>query len=275
MKKKITISLEESILERLDKTVKSWEGKNRSSVIEDILKEKYWEFADVTVIIFGHDRKWDNRQYPFTLPKPLLEIRKRTIADRQVDSFTKTGIKNIIYLIEPDSTQLFEDELLEKYPQINFDFVEIDPKLKTGEALKIWLKRKNTTKNIIIANGDIFYWNLDIEEYYNYHKEQNWDLSMLLKFVLNPEQLWNVAIHGNKIVWFVDRPKAKHTYLTNSGLYLTTRDFLDKQDFWNYIEHTYFPKIVETENVIWYVYSWEWEHIQNDSAYERVNGWLM
>ena len=81
--------------------------------------------------------------------------------------------------------------------------------------------------------------------------------------------------HWNKVVWFVDKPKAKQTYLTNSGLYLTTRDFLDKQDFWDYLEYTYFPKIVETENIIAYIYSWEWEHIQNDSAYERVNGWLM
>ena len=275
MKKKITISLEESILERIDSSVSKWEGKNRSAIIENILKEKYWEFVDLTVIIFAHDRKWDNRLYPFNNPKPLLEARKRTIIDRQIEAFTKTGIKNIILLIEKDSTKKFENELLEKYPHINFDFVEIDSDLKTGSALKIALTRKNTSKNLMIANGDIFYGSLNMEEYYNYHKEQNGDLSMLLKFVLNPEQLWNVAIHWNKIIWFVDRPKAKQTYLTNSGLYLTTRDFLDKQDFWDYLEHTYFPKIVETDNVIWYVYAWEWEHIQNDSAYERVNWWLM
>ena len=275
MKKKITISLEESILERIDNSVYKWEGKNRSAVIEDILKEKYWEFVDVTVIIFAHDRKWDNRTYPFNNPKPLLEVRKRTIIDRQIESFTKTGIKNVILLIEEGSTEKFEKELLEKYPNVIFDFVEIDSKLKTGEALKIGLTRKNTSKNLMIANWDIFYWNLDVEEYYNYHKEQNWDISMLLKFVLNPEQLWNVAIHGNKIIWFVDRPKAKQTYLTNSWLYLTTRDFLDKQDFWEYLEHSYFPKIVEESNAIAYIYQGEWEHVQNDSAYERVNGWLM
>jgi len=275
MKKKITISLDENILSRIDESVKKWEWKNRSRVIENILKERYWDFVDVTVIIFGHDNKWDNRQYPFNQPKPLLQIRKRTIADRQVDAFVKAGIKNIIYLIEPNSTKLFKDELLNKYPTAIFDFVEVDSDLKTWDALKIALKRENTNKTLLIANWDIFYWNLDIEEYYNYHKEQKWDFSMLLKFVLNPEQLWNVKINWNKIIDFIDRPKASQMNLTNSGLYFTTRDYLNKYDFWDYLEYTFFPKIVERDNIIAYIYQWEWEHIQNDSAYERVNWWLM
>jgi NDP-sugar pyrophosphorylase family protein len=87
--------------------------------------------VDVTVIIFGHDRKWDNRDYPFELPKPLLDIRGKTVANRQIEAFVKTGIKNIIYLIEPDSTKLYEDELLKKYPNTNFNFVEIESDLKT------------------------------------------------------------------------------------------------------------------------------------------------
>jgi NDP-sugar pyrophosphorylase family protein len=165
--------------------------------------------------------------------------------------------------------------LLKKYPNTNFNFVEIESDLKTWEALEIALKRKNTDKNLIIANWDIFYWSLDVEEYYNYHKEQKWDFSMLLKFVLNPEQLWNVQINWNKIINFVDRPNASQMNLTNSGLYITTRDFLNKSDFWDYLEHTYFPDLVKNSNVIAYIYQWEWEHIQNDSAFERVNWWLM
>ena len=131
MKKKITISLEETILDRIDHLVKNKSAKNRSAVIESILKEKYGAFSDVTVMIFAHDRKWDNRTYPFDLPKPLLEVRKRTIIDRQIEAFVKTGIKNIICLIEPNSTELFEKELVQKYPNASFDFVEIQSELKT------------------------------------------------------------------------------------------------------------------------------------------------
>lgn len=275
MKNKITISLDENILSRIDASVEAGNWKNRSAVIEDILKERYGEFVDVTAIFFSHDRKWDNREYPFDVPKPLLEIRKRTIVDRQVEAFYKAWVRNMIFLIETNSKSLFEEELTQKYPNVNFDFVEIDTEIKTWDALKVALWREHTSKNLMIANWDIFYWNLNVEEYYNYHKEQKSDFSMLLKFVFNPEQLWNVQIYWNKIINFVDRPKAKQTYLTNSGLYITTREFLDKHNFWAYLEHDFFPNLPNIANTIWYVYPWEWEHIQNDSAYERANWWLM
>ena len=275
MKKKITISLDENILSRIDKSVENWEGKNRSSVMENILKERYWDFVDVTVIIFAHDYKWDNRQYPFDIPKALLEVRKKTIITRQIETFTKTGIKNIIIIIPENSTEQFTDELYLKFPHISFEFLELDSELKTWVALREWLKLENTSKNLLISNWDIFYWSLDIEEYYNYHKLQKSDFSLCLKFVLNPEQLWNVQINGNKIINFVDRPKTSQMNLTSSGLYITTRDFLDKHDFWDYLEKDFFPVLPDICNNIWYIYSWEWVHVQNDSAYERVNWWLM
>ena len=73
----------------------------------------------------------------------------------------------------------------------------------------------------------------------------------------------------------MEKPKASEMNLTNSWLYITSSDFLDKHDYWEYLEKDYFPKLPEYWNTIWYIYSWAWEHIQNDSAYERINGWLM
>ena len=275
MKKKITISLDENILSRIDDSVKKLEGKNRSSVIENILKERYGEFVDVTAIIFAHDYKWDNRGYPFDIPKSLLDVRKKSIISRQVETFTKTWIKNIIVLIPDNTLEEFKTELILKFSPISFQFLELDPEIKTWIALRESLKLENTSKNLLIANWDIYYWDLDVEEYYNYHKTQKSDFSLCLKFVLNPEQLWNVQINWNKIINFVEKPKASQMNLTNSGLYLTSRDFLDKHDFWDYLEKDFFPKLPEICNNIGYIYSGQWEHIQNDSAYERINWWLM
>ncbi len=275
MKKKITISLDENILSRIDEAVKNKEGKNRSAVIENILKERYGDFVDMVAIIFAHDYKWDNRPYPFDIPKALLQIKWKTVISRQVEIFTKPGITNMIICIPKWTIDLFREELLQKFPNINFQFVELDPEVKTGTALKEALKLPNTNKNLLISNGDIHYWNLDLEEYYEYHKEQKSDFSFALKFVLNPEQLWNVKIHWNKVIEFVERPKASQMNLTNSWLYITSRKFLDKYDFGDYLELDYFPRLPKLWNIIWYVYSGQWEHIQNDSAYERVNWWLM
>lgn len=275
MKRKITISLDETILSRIDKSVVNNEWKNRSQVIEKILKQRYWDFADMTAIIFAHDYKWDNRPYPFDIPKSLLDVRKQSIISRQVEFFSKASIRNMILLVPEGSTDLFRTELVSNFQDIHFDFVDLSPDIKTWTALKEALKRDYTDDKLIISNWDIFYGNLDLEEYYSYHKEQKSDFSFCLKFVLNPEQLWNVKIHGNKIIEFVEKPKASQMNLTNSWLYITTRWFLDKFDFWDYLETDFFPKLPDISNTVWYIYPWEWEHVQNDSAYERINWWLM
>jgi CTP:phosphocholine cytidylyltransferase-like protein len=43
--------------------------------------------------------KWDNRTYPFDIPKALLDVREESLIKRQVAVFTKPGIKNIIVTI--------------------------------------------------------------------------------------------------------------------------------------------------------------------------------
>ncbi len=273
MKDKITISLNENILSKIDEDILLGKWKNRSQVIESVLKERYWDFAWVSVIIFCHDYKWDNRFYPFDKPKWLLEISWESVISRQVNIFKKAWITNIIITIPLNTKELFSKELKSKYKLINFEFVELDPKKMTWEALREALKVENISNNLIISNWDIYYWNLNLEDYYKYHQEQKWDFSFLLKFVLNPEQLWNVQINWNKVIWFVEKPKASSLLLTNSWLYITTKNFLEKNNFWNYLEYDFFPKLPELWNAIWYVYTGQWEHVQNDSAFERVNWW--
>ncbi len=275
MKKKISISLNKTILSKIDKNVKLGYGKNRSSVIESILREKFGNFTDVSAVVFAHDYKWDNRAYPFSEPKVFLKVRWKTLVERQIEIFKKVGIKHIIFSVSFEDKEFFEKELKNYEKDLSLEFIEVGREAKTWEVLRKIMKKYELSNDIVISNWDIYYWSLDLEKYYNYHKEQKSDFSLCLKFVLNPEQLGNVKINWNKILEFVERPKASQMNLTNSGLYITTKKFLEENDFWDYLEVDFFPKLPSICNNTWYIYSWEWEHIQNDSAYERANGWLM
>jgi len=85
----------------------------------------------MTAIIFSHDYKWDNRDYPFDIPKSLLEVNKKTIITRQLETFTKTGIKNIIITIPKETKKEFENELLLNFYHINIEFLELNKDTKT------------------------------------------------------------------------------------------------------------------------------------------------
>ena len=275
MKKKITIALDEKILKKIDKEVDQNRAKNRSAAIESHLIKYYGDFTDTSAIIFCHDNKWDNREYPFDTPKSLLVIRDKSIILRQIEIFLNIWIKDIHISIPTWTSDIFKKELNSHYPQHLFYLYELTHNIKTWDALTEIMTRWSIWETIFISNWDNFYGSLNLWKYYEFHKKQDSDFSFCLKFVMTPEQLWNVVIQWEKIIDFVEKPKAQATYLTNSGLYITSKNYLKSQDYGSHLETDFFPYIPSKSNVVWFLYSWEWEHIQNDSTFERVNGELI
>lgn len=275
MKKKITIALDENILSRIDTEVENGKSKNRSAAIESHLVKHYGDFTDASAIIFAYDYKWDNREYPFDVPKSLLSVRDVPILVRQIQKYLWIGVSDIHILIPKGDKKIFESTLKLQFPWNVFTFYEVDVNIQTWDALAEVINQGILWEKLFISNGDIFFWNLDIEKYYEFFKRKSVDFAMCLKFVMTPEQLWNVVIQGEKIIDFVEKPKAQASYLTNSGMYITSLSFLQKNNFWSYLEKDFFPTICNNFEVAWFLYSWEWEHIQNDSTFERVNWYLM
>ena len=278
MKTKVTISIDEYLLLKIDNLVEKRYEKNRSQVIEKVLQEKFWEKIDMTAIIFAHDYKWNNRVYPFSVPKSLLKIKDKTIISRQVNMFIESGIKFIKIIIPKWDKKYFNKELKWKYIDIDLEFIEIDKDIKTWWALKKAIKDNIVTKYITISNWDNYAPKLDFRDYFDYHIEQKSDFSFCLKYILtNPEKLGNITINWNKISEFVEKPLVKNSYkyLTNAWFYITSKKFLSSIKLWEYLEYDTFPHILDKWNIIWYIYSWEWEHIQEDEAYERANGWQL
>jgi len=275
MKEKITIALEENILARIDREVKNWDAKNRSAAIQSHLIKFYGDYLSTSVIIFAHDYKWDNRDYPFSVPKALIWVRGKNLITRQIESFLVLGITDIHISIPSGESKIFESTLKLQFPHLVFHFYENDQSTQTWDALRYILKKWSLWDMLIISNWDIFYWSLDVKKYLNFYYENKYVFTFCLKFVMTPEQLGNVIIQGDKVIDFVEKPNANASFLTNSWMYITSKEFMEKHDFWSYLETDFFPHICRQFNVWWFLYSGEWEHIQNDSTYERVNWYLL
>jgi NDP-sugar pyrophosphorylase family protein len=202
-------------------------------------------------------------------------VRWKSIVSRQIETFLKAGISDIHISVPLWTLDVFKSECKKYFPQNIFYFYEQNADLKTGDSLKNILSHWDIWEKLFISNGDNFYGSLDIEKYYEFYKRHEADFAFCLKFVMTPEQLWNVVIQWEKVIDFVEKPKAQASYLTNSWLYISSKNFLEKHNYWSHLEIDFFPYITHSSNVVWFLYSWEWEHIQNDSTYERVNGELL
>lgn len=275
MKHKITIALDENILARIDREVNNWEVKNRSAAIQSHLVKFYWDFISTSVVIFAHDDKWDNRTYPFDIPKSLISVRWKNLVTRQLETFISLGITDIHITIPHWDSKIFISTLKLTFPHLKFHFYEVSSSTKTWDALRHILQNWFLWDTLIISNGDIFYGNLDIKKYLEFYQKNNFKFTFCLKFVMTPEQLWNVIIQWDTVIDFVEKPRANASYLTNSWMYITSKSFLEKNEFWSHLEEDFFPHICRQFHIWGFLYSWEWEHIQNDSTYERVNWYLI
>lgn len=89
MKEKVAITLEDNLLATIDSLVGNGVGKNRSQIIESFLKEHISEKNRVHAIILAHDIKWDHGEYPFDMPKYLLDIDGKSVIFHQLRSMSQ------------------------------------------------------------------------------------------------------------------------------------------------------------------------------------------
>lgn len=267
MKKKITIALEEDILYRIDREVSLWHAKNRSAAIESHLRKFYGEFSDASVIIFAFDYKWDDAAYHFDIPKSLLSWRGQSILERQIQLFLQQGITDYHIVIPSGTQKEFEEHIFKSYKWVDIHFYESSFDIDTGSALRQVVEKKSLNENLFIVNWDMYFESLDIDKYFDFHKRKWADFSFCLKFSMNPETFGNVLIQWDTVVDYVEKPKLRATYLTNTWLYISSRSFLERKDFWNSLERDFFPNLTHNYEVGGFIYSWECHHIQSDEVY--------
>lgn len=186
------------------------------------------------------------RPLTLTTPKPLISFCNKPILEHQIYNLSKCGIKEIILAIayKPTDIKNFVNELEEKYDVRIFFSVE-EECLGTGGPIKL-------AKNYLMKYEDFFVFNSDIicsfplEEMMKFHKEQQSQLTILVKEVEDPSAFGVVITEGNKIIKFEEKPLVPKSSMINAGIYILNRKNLDLIPLKNTsLEKEIFPKLAE------------------------------
>lgn len=95
--------------------------------------------------------------------------------------------------------------------------IESEP-LGTGGAIKLALE-KSREKQVLIVNGDTFF-DVDLNKLYQFHKDNNSDLTIALKTMNRFDRYGNVIIDSNKrIINFNEKQYCEEGQI-NGGIYL-------------------------------------------------------
>ena len=112
-------------------------------------------------------------------PKAFLKVGKYSIIDHQLKQLSK--LKKRIFLISNNKISKFNNELRNKYKDIDFKIFEESEPLGTGGCLKPLQDYKHN--NYLLIMGDLIF-NIDFKKFYSFHKRNKSDITLLVPMII-------------------------------------------------------------------------------------------
>lgn len=157
------------------------------------------------------------RLYPYTqiLPKPLIPIGEKPIAEHIIENFRRFGCRDFCMVVN------YRKNMIKSYfsdvaGDYNVHYQDEDKPLGTGGGLA-FLKGK-LDRTFILTNCDVLV-RADFEDIYRYHRENHNVITMVCAFqhTTIPYGVVELTKDG-KIASMTEKPQMN--YLTNTGVYL-------------------------------------------------------
>lgn len=266
IKEKITISISSELLNKVDSKIDKINFKNRSHVIEWLVREWMKLRQDIWAIIIANENKWDNWNYPLDKPKSLVEVDWKTFIEKQLEMLKKANIENCVIAVWYNS-EMIKNYLKNKSYWINIKFLDCNQDDESEKVILNATKILKVNKVLVILWDTYFHW-LDLTDFIYYHNTNNSDLSIIVKTIEASEGYWNIKLEWNNIVKFVEKPLHKEdiSFIINTWVYLINKDKLIPTNENLKIEKNFFPDFVKNNKAKAYFHNWKWFHMQNDET---------
>lgn len=270
MKERVTLTVEQSILENVDKRVDGFKIKNRSHAVELLLLKAMDQTRPKMAFILAGGK--GTRLKPITneIPKPLVPLHDKPILQHTLDLFKKHGITEIVISIGYKGEKIKEYFGNGKRFGVNIIYVEETEPLGTAGPLN--LARNYLTETFVMCNADELK-NIDLDEMYLFHKENGSVATIALTTVADPSQYGVAKLMGSKIQEFIEKPEqgAAPSNLINAGLYIlepAVLEYLPKGA--SSIERDVFPKIAGDTKLFGFPFSGQWFDTGTLERYEEA-----
>ena len=226
MKKKIAISLDSDILDKLNKV-----SNNRSKFIEDLLRDNFNSTKTAVLLNGGsyEDNLVDGKL------KCLVKYDGEYLIKKQVNMLLSYGYNDIKLIASSSTYEKIISELGYSFVK-NLDFIE--DKTKKGSFSS--LKNLDIDNDFLLVYGDV-YFNYDLNRFYDFHNSHN--VNSILSITSSSDtKKGEVVIDGNDVISFSQNEKSGSLIYSSSIFYF-------KSSVLNYsgndIELDLIPKLVE------------------------------
>lgn len=191
---------------------------------EDLFQNKSNPVAQINAPVVIMAGGYGTRLKPITnvIPKPLVPIGEKTMLEEIFDRFAKHGCDEF-FLSVNYKADLIKYYLEEQNLDYKLNYFKEDQPLGTAGSLKMLQGKIKDT--FFVNNCDIII-NDDYSAFYNYHKEEKNDITLIaaLKTYHIPYGTVESGEHG---VLTAIREKPELNFMINSGMYILEPELID------------------------------------------------
>jgi len=268
MKERVTITLDNSLINDLDNLVDGVKIRNRSHAIEFLLRKSLTLKKPRKALILAGGKGTRLRPITYEIPKPMVPVQGRPLIEHTISLLRKYDIRDIMVSVGYLGEKVKEYFGDGKKFGVNIKYIFEDEPLGTAGCLR--LAREWLDEPFIMFNGDNLV-NIDLEGLFDFHMRNKGQATIALTTVDDPSSFGVAILKGGVITNFVEKPKTPISKLINAGVYVIEPEVVNLvPDGTASMEYDVFPKILEKEKLRGYPFEGQWLPTDNTERYEKA-----
>lgn len=271
-RERVTITVREDLLKRIDDFVDGEQVRNRSHAIECLLSQSFRPELSGAFILAGGKGV---RMKPLTteLPKSLLPVQGKPILEHQIQLLRDADIRDIVILIGHLGEKIkyhFGDG--SKWG-VAITYIEQE-KSEIGTAHALLLAKNIFPQNpFLVLYGDVLA-RINLRDFINHHAGTSALATVALTSIKEPSLYGVAKMRGESVVEFTEKPEEKEelSRVISAGIFCFGSGIFDRlssrKDL--ALETHVFPNLAREKKLNGYLFEGKWFDIGTQEIYERA-----
>ena len=254
MKEKISISMDEEMLKKVDSLIDDVSIMNRSQAIEYLVRISLEKKGIHKAVILAGGEK-EKLRFGKTF-KPLVKIDNEEVVKHTVKLLKRYGINEIIIFAGHLNNEIFN--ILGDGYELGVRIIYMKDK-NVGTAGVLKQSQRYLQNDFFVILGDI-YFDFDLEKMITFHYSHNKLVTLAVSTTKLKESKDRLELEGNRVVRFDYVPETR-TFMVNAGIYILRPGIFNFLPDKGSMEKAVFPKLAQSGNIVAYNFSGNWKHI--------------
>jgi len=273
MKRRFSMTLDPTLMHKLDLLVDGTRFTNRSQTAEFLLKLGIEQFRpERTALILCGGMEPRVKPTTFFTPKPLLPIGYQPLLEYQIEYLKRFEFDRIILAIgflQEQIVRYLDEHKLGIRLRYSFEKEPLD----TGGAIKN--AELMISSDFLTLNGDVIFAGLDLDKLIYAHKKSESLATVVLAKSTTPARFGTVELDSeNRVVSFIEKPRKQPAgeAWVNAGVYVIRPSVLGKIAKARRVslELDVFPKLMREGRIFGYKHEGYWADVGTPEDYLRV-----